>query len=568
MSRTALRVTRAARRQRLLYPKPQNQDTRMPKRRNAGVLFQPGAGLALQRGAAQMIAAVRPTLGPRPRYTAVERATSGGPELLDQGATIGRRVLALPDRNEDVGAMLARHLMWRMEERVGDGSVTAAVLFQAIFEAGRTYAAAGGNAMALRHHLQAAERVALTELDTMTVKVEGKEMLSRLAMAVCFDAELAKVMGEIFDIIGEYGGLDIRKGRGRDLEREYVEGMYWDGALLSRELGTDIAKLRAELEDAAVLVSNLEINDTGDLTEFLARCVEAGIKTLFIVARHIGTDPMGLLTLNNNAGKLKIAAARMTMSIDAARDDMQDLAILTGARPVRHDTGDMVRSVRVEDLGKARRIWADKDYLGVAGGGGDPRRVRQHLAELRAAYERSQGDARTALRRRIGKLLGGSATLWIGAATEAAMETRKTLADRTAESLRAALIEGALPGGGSALLACRPALRECARQADSPDARAAYRILTAALEAPMRTIVANAGGDIAAAMAGVDRAPRGYGYDVESGRVCDMASAGVLDVASVTRLALSSAVSAAAMALTTDALVHTDFGKQAASYTP
>ena len=540
----------------------------MPTRRNAGVLFQPQAGRALQRGAATMIAAVRPTLGPRPRYTAVERATRGGPELLDQGATIARRVLALPDRNEDVGAMLARHLMWRMEERVGDGSVTAAVLFQAIFEKGRTYVASGGNAMALRHHLRAAERVALAQLNALAVKVEGKEMLARLAMAVCFDAELAKVMGEIFDIIGEYGGLDIRKGRGRDLEREYIEGMYWDGALLNRDLATDLAKLRAELEDAAILVSNLEIDDTAGLAEFLGRCADAGVKTLFIVARHIGTEPMSLLTLNNNAGRLKIAAARPSMGIDSVRDDLLDLAVLTGARALHRDAGDTIRAARVEDLGRARRAWADKDYLGVAGGGGDPRRVRGHLAELRGQYERATGDPKVALRRRIGKLLGGAATLWIGAATEAAMETRKTLADRTAESLRAALIEGALPGGGSALLACRPALRGCAAAATSADEKAAYRILAAALEAPARTIIANAGGDLPHAMAGIENAPPGYGYDVESGKVCDMAAAGVLDVATVTRLALSSAVSAAAMALTTDALVHTDFGRQAASYTP
>jgi chaperonin GroEL len=540
----------------------------MPTRRNRGVLFQPAAGRALQRGAATLIAAVRPTLGPRPRYTAVERATRGAPELLDQGATIARRVIALPDRNEDVGAMLARHLMWRMEERVGDGSVTAAVLFQAIFEAGRTYVAAGGNAMALRHHLQAAERVALRELDGMALKVEGKEMLTRMALAVCFDPELAKVMGEIFDIIGEYGGLDIRKGRGRDLEREYVEGMYWDGALLSRDLSTDMAKLRAELEDAAVLVSNLEINETADLAEFLARCADAGIATLFIVARHIGTEPMGLLRLNNNAGKLKIAAARGAMSADTVRDDLHDLGVLTGARPFYQDAGDTIRSARPEDLGKARRIWADKDYLGVAGGGGDPRRVRQHLAELRALYGRATGDSQTALRRRIGKLLGGAATLWIGAATEAAMETREVLAERTAESLRAALVEGALPGGGSALLACRATLRESGLLATSADEKTAYGILAKALEAPTRAIIANAGADLAHAMAGIEAAPRGYGYDVETGEVCDMARAGVLDVATVTRLALTSAVSAAAMALTTDALVHTDFGRQAASYTP
>lgn len=540
----------------------------MPTRRTRGILFQPEAGAALQRGAATLIAAVRPTLGPRPRYTAVERATSGGPELLDHGATIGRRVLALPDRNADMGAMLARHLMWRMEERVGDGSATAAVLFQAILDAGQTYLASGGNAMALRHHLQAAEQVALAELNALAVKVEGPATLARLALAVCYDAELAKVLGEIFDIIGEYGGLDIRAGRGRDLEREYVEGMHWDGALLSRDLATDMAKLRAEQEDAHVLVSNLEINDSRELAEFLGRCAEAGVTTLFIVARHIGSEALGALTLNNAAGRMKLAAARPALSADTARADLEDLATLTGARGCYADAGGALRAVRVEELGKARRIWADKDYLGVAGGGGDPRAVRRRLAELRSLYERAGGDERAALRRRIGKLLGGSATLWIGAATESALAARKALAERAAESLRAALIDGALPGGGAAYLACRPALRACADAAASPDERAAYRILAAALEAPARAIIANAGGDPARALALIDAAPRGYGYDVETGRVGDMAAAGALDVAAVTRLALSSAVSAAVMALTTAALVRTDFSMQAAHYTP
>jgi chaperonin GroEL len=481
---------------------------------------------------------------------------------------IGRRVLELPDRNEDMGAMLARHLMWRMEERVGDGSTTAAVLFQAIFAGGRTYVTSGGNAMALRHHLQAAERVALRELDALARRVEGKAMLTRLAMAVCFDQELADVMGEIFDIVGEYGGLDIRQGRGRDLEREYVEGMYWDGALLSRDLSTDVARMRAELEDASVFVSNLEINSQEEMIEFLGRCAEAGIQTLFIVARHIAPEAMTVLVLNNNAGKMKIAAARPAVGLDTTRGDLQDMAVLTGARPFHFDAGDSIRAAGPADLGKARRAWADKDYLGVSGGSGDPRSVRQHLGELRSMRERSTGEASKELRRRIGKLIGGSATLWIGAATESEMETRKTLAERTAESLRAALIEGALPGGGAGFLACRDALRACEKGATSADEKAAYRILAAALEAPARTIIGNAGGNVAAAIAGIDAAPPGYGYDVESGKVCDMAEAGVLDVAAVTRHALSSAVSAAVMALTTDALVHTDLGKQATSFTP
>lgn len=541
----------------------------MPNRRS-GVLFQPAVGRALQRGAATMVAAVAPTLGPRPRYTLVQRATSGGPEILDQAGVIARRVIALPDKGEDAGAMLARHLMWRMVERVGDGAATAGVLFLALFDAGRTYLASGGNAMQLRHHLEAAAQVALHELDGMARPVEGRESLTHLAQSVCFDPPLAQVLGEIFDIIGEYGGLDIRTGRGRDLEREYVEGMYWDGSLLSRELATDPARLRGELEDAAILVSNLEIDDLHALADFLSRCAAANIKTLFLVARSISAEALSLLIVNNNAGRLKTVAARGALAVATTRDDLEDMAILTGARPFYQDAGDSIRAVQPPDLGRARRAWVDKDYVGVSAGGGDPRTVRQHLAKLRTAYAASQADteARQNLRRRIGKLLGGSATLWIGAATEAEMAPRKTLADRTAESLRAALTEGVLPGGGAALLACRAALRECARAATAADEKAAYRFLARALEAPARTIIANAGGNVPVALAAIEAAPAGYGYEVESGRVVNMIEAGILDVAAVTRLAVTSAVSAAAMALTTDALVHTDFSRQGTNYTP
>jgi chaperonin GroEL len=517
-----------------------------------------------------MVAAVRPTLGPLPRYTVIERATSGGPEILDQAGTIARRVFALPQRDEDAGAMLARHLMWQMVERVGDGAATAAVLFLAIFDAGRTYLAAGGNAMALRHHLDAAARVARREIDNLVRPIEGRDALAQLARSVCFDASLANALGEIFDIIGEYGGLDIRTGQGRDLEREYVEGMFWDGGLLSRDLVTDPVRLRGELEDAAILVSNLEIADANDLAEFLARCAAAGVTTLFLVARDIAPAAMSVLLVNKNAGPLKLVAAKSPVAVATAHHDLEDIAILTGGRAFHQEAGDTIRAVAVEDLGRARRAWCDKDYVGVSGGGGDPRLVRSHMQHLRTLYARAERDSegRQNLRRRIGKLLGGSATLWVGAATEAEMAPRKALADRTAEALRAALIDGVTPGGGAAYLACRSALRQCMRASQDPDEKAAYRILLHALEAPTRTIVTNAGADLPAIMSAIDSEPAGYGYDVESGAVVDMAAAGILDVAAVTRLALSSAVSAAALALTTDVLVHRNLDAMPIDYTP
>jgi chaperonin GroEL len=524
-----------------------------------GIIFQPAAYRGMQKGINQIVQAIRPTLGPRPRVVAVERMPNDkAPELLDDGGTIARRIIQISNRDADVGAMYVRHLLWQLHEKVGDGTATAAVLFQSIYNQGVHYVTSGGNAMQLRRHLERAVPVILDEMSKMTIPVEGKEQLAGIAEAVCHDPTLAKILGEIFDIIGEYGRLEIRSSRGREVEREYVEGMYWETGIYSREMITDYKLFRAQLENAAILISDLDIETPQQLLPVIRTAMQDEIKALMIVTASLSDTAMSLLLANRNPEKFQVIAVKTPGSTLADQmAALQDLAVLTGGRAFTKSAGQSFDGITPEDLGQARRAWADRSNFGIVGGRGDPRGLRQHIANLRSAFKMAEDrDERKKLQQRIGKLIGGSATLRIGAVTETEIETRKTLAERTAETLRGALMEGVLPGGGVALLNCRPALKRMLDACDAPDERAAFRILMRAMEEPTRTIIANAGFDASEVMAEVRLAGPGHGFDATSEQVVDVVQSGIMDVAAVQKSAVHSAIAGAALALTTDVLVH------------
>jgi chaperonin GroEL len=512
----------------------------------------------MQRGIDQLVSAIRPTLGPLPRYVVNTTAQNDRPELLDNGAVIARRIFQIRDRQADVGAMYLRNLLWHLHETTGDGTATAAVLFQAIYSGGVRYIAAGGSAMRLRQHLEAGARLTLELLDGRTRQVAGRAPLARLAETIGADAELSEALGEIFDIIGPYGRLEIRAGRARHLERRYVEGSYWNGPLCSPHMVTDIARQRAALEDAAVLISDLEIHESRELVPALEAALATGARALLLVVRELSEQARALLLMPANRERLLVAAAKTPgADVTSIREALQDLAALAGGRPLLKDAGDKLEMVRPEDLGQARRAWADAEYFGIVGGRGDPAQLRQHVAALRAAYARA-GDARDRQRilARLGKLLGGTAELWVGGLSPAAVELRKELAARTAEALRGAVRDGVLPGGGVALLDCVPALKQRRDAAEEPEERAAYQVLLQAFEAPARALFQNAGHDPSATLARVLHAGPGHGFDVVRREVVDMAQAGILDSAAVVRAAVEGAVRSAALALTIDVLVH------------
>lgn len=537
------------------------------------VVFKPAAARAMQRGINTMVNVLRPTLGPHHRIVALDKVVRGGvPEMLDSGGVIARRILQLPDRDADMGAMFVRHMVWRQHEREGDGTVTLALLFQSIFNQGVTYLAAGGNPMAFRRYLTQGAQAVIAELSKMARPVEGQEMLARVAASVCFEPSLAKLLGEIFDIIGEYGRLELREGRGFESEREYVEGIYWDGGLLSRAMmapmaraapmpgsrPTDKTVLRAEAENAAILLTNLDIQAAEDLVPVLRTAVEAGHKALVIVARNLSDAAVSLLMANRDPERLwNFAVKSPGPGSDDEADGLADMACLTGGTPIIAAAGDTLWNVTAGHFGRARLAWANHEYFGILGGGGDPKVLRQHIAALRNAFRRVQdADTRKKLRARIGKLMGGTATLWVGGFTPSDIEFKKELAERASDAVRGAMLEGVLPGGGVALLACQPAVARLLEQATDADGRAAFRILHRALEEPMRAVIENAGYDPSEIMAQVRHAPAGYGFDATCGAVLDMAEAGIFDSAAALSQAVLTAVTGAGLALTTDVLVH------------
>jgi len=400
----------------------------------------------------------------------------------------------------------------------------------------------------------------------MAIPVEGREKLAQIAESICYDAPLAKMLGEIFDILGEHGRLEVRSGRSRELEREYVEGMYWQAGVHSPAMIADRSRLRTDLENAAILISDLEIQDPRHLVPVLDKVVKAKIRTLMIVTTKLSDSVVNLVVaLSRDPAQFQAVAVKAPgLAIGDRVAALDDLAVLTGGRPFVKAAGHTLRQVTLEDLGHARRAWADRNNFGIVGGQGDPRALRQHIANLRAAFARfDDPETRKKLRERIGKLMGGSATLWVGGASELDIQARKELAERTSDAVRGAIMDGILPGGGVALLACRPALRRVLDHSADPDQRAACRILIEALEQPTRTIIANAGHDASEVMGEIKHAGPGCGFDVRSAQVVDVAQAGIFDVASVVREAVHSAIAGAALALTVDVLVHHKQPKEA-----
>lgn len=522
-----------------------------------GVVLQPQVYEGLREGINKLATAIRPTLGPLPRKVVIEKESKvGRPEILDDGAIIARRIIQLPHRDEDMGAMYLRQVLWSLHEKAGDGTATAAVMFQTIFNEGLRYIVAGGNAMRLREHLETAGDLVMAELEKQVTRLDGKEQFAHLAETICYDPPLAKILGEIFDIIGEYGRLEIRAGRSRDLEREYVEGMYWQSGIFSRALMPDPLQERVQLENAAVLCTDLEIKEADELIPVLDAAMQAGYKSLLFVAATITERALAILLTNRE--KIQVVAVKAPALDAITRSEaLDDIALLTGGRAFFKAAGNTLTSIQPSDLGQARRAWASTDYFGIVGGQGDPRLLRQHIAKLRSALTNVKDpDIRKRLQERIGKLLGGSAILYVGANTPLAIEARKALAERTAEAMRGAIRNGVLPGGGVAFLDCKQLLQKKKRAAQDLDERMAYHILLTAIEIPIRTLLENAGLRSDEELARIALAGSGSGFDVVKGKVVNMMAAGIYDSASVLKEAMFSALHGAALALTVDVLIH------------
>ena len=525
------------------------------------VVFQPNTYQGMQRGINQIANAVRPTLGPVHRMVAITKVKPHDqtPEMLDRGGLIARRVQQIADRDEDVGAMFIRQLLWRQHERMGDGTATTAVLFQSVFNEALKFIVAGGNAMIMRRHLEAGMRVVLDQLQAMTLPVEDRDTIAQVAESVCFDPELSGILGEIFDIVGVYGQVDIRSGRSREITREYVGGTIYSSGFHTQSMVNDPEYVRAQLEETAIFLSDFEIEEPEAIIPIVRAAIELGETSLVIVARTISDKAIGVLSAASRKPQQFKALPVKTPGTGLQKQSafLEDLAILTGGQPYLQLLGDSPQNFKAEALGHARRIWADKEFFGIFGGKGDPIQIRQHVAGLKGRYENIEDDdIRKLTLTRLGKFMGGSATLFVGGLSEFDIDLKKDLTEWAIGAVRGALLKGVLPGGGAALLACKPKLDEMAAQAESLEERVAYQVLSRALEEPARTILANAGYDPSVYLARTLQARPGSGFDIRGNQIVDMVQAGIFDSAGVLLEAVHGAFSSAALALTVDTLVH------------
>jgi len=522
-----------------------------------GILSGPPARIALRHGIDLLADTVRSTLGPTPRTVAVQDVLSGRPiEVLDDAATILRRIIEIPDHYANMGAMMLRHATWKTFEAVGDGGATTAVLFQVIMRHIAPYVAAGGDPIALRRHLEQGLTTATAALRDQARPLDGPDDIARAAETLCHDPKLATMLGEIFDIIGTDGYLQVEDGYTAGLERKYVEGVHWGEGYVSPYFNTDELMQEARLDLPMVLISDLRLTQAEELVPLLDRLVEARCPGLLLIADEVSGAALQLLLTNHRQGVLRTMAVRAPSHEPHRARILEDLAILTGGRVVTKESGQRATHVALSDLGRVRQAWANDSNFGFYGGDADPAAVRRRIvgvkAELAAAAtEEDQEQAR----RRLGKLIGGVAILYVGALTTGQQQARKDLTRRTVTALRLALRDGVAPGGGAAYLACQEAVRAQGSSLSAGE-RVVARALTTALQEPLAVIAANAGYDQQTVVARVKFSPPWCGFDALTGQFVDMWSAGIVDPVPVLQAALESAVSGAAMALTSDVLVH------------
>lgn len=529
----------------------------MPK---PGVLHNPEAGIGLKRGFDTLADLLALTLGPSQGIILSQPQTGSTPEILTDAATIARRLMQLPQRTEDVGAMLLRNLVWRMHQRVGDGCATTAVLAQAILREAHRYQAAGANPMLLRTGLDHAARAALDALGDLAQPVSGEDDLIAVAETITGEPDLSLLLGEIFDLLGPDAHVNIEEYVAPYFEREYKEGGRFQGRLASPYFVTDPPTRRAIVPGCQVALYGGEVSSLEDVQTLLELVAASESKRLALLAHDIKGVALSTLVANHQKGNLRVVAAALRRPESKRRTDFQDLAVLTGAAYLSPELGSSLRQIKAAHLGTARRVEADAEEVIVVGEVSHAAAVRAQIDELRgrlqAVTEAADEEEAQELRFRLARLSGQVATLKVGAATKTEREVMLQKARKGLRALPIALREGVVPGGGVAYARCMPAVR-AARGGLAAEEAWGADILERALREPFHRIAQNAGVDSPATM--LERAQRQgpeFGLDAVSGQIVDMGAAGIVDAAGVLREALRTAVSGATMAFTTDAIVH------------
>ncbi len=507
---------------------------------------------AMEAGVNKLADAVRVTLGPHGRHVVLAKAF-GGPTVTNDGVTVAREI-ELEDPFENLGAQLVKSVATKTNDVAGDGTTTATVLAQALVKAGLRLVAAGANPIELGSGISKAADAVSEALLASATPVSGKDAIAQVATVSSRDARLGELVGEAMNKVGADGVVSVEESSTLNTELEFTEGVGFDKGFLSAYFVTDFDSQEAVLDDPLILLHQDKISSLPDLLPMLEKVAEAG-KPLMIIAEDVEGEPLATLVVNSIRKTLRAVAVKAPFFGDRRKAFLQDLAIVTGAEVVNPDTGLLLREVGLEVLGSARRAVVSKDETIIVDGGGSTEAVANRIKQLRAEIEASDSDwDREKLQERLAKLAGGVAVLKVGAATETALKERKESVEDAVAAAKAAVEEGIVAGGGSALIQARKALKDL-RGSLAGDEAAGVDMFSEALGAPLYWIATNAGLDGSVVVNKVSELPAGHGLNAEKLTYGDLVADGVVDPVKVTRSAVLNAASVARMLLTTETAI-------------
>ena len=508
---------------------------------------------ALEAGVDALANTVKITLGPKGRNVVLDRPY-GAPLITNDGVTIAKDVV-LSDPFENMGAQIIREVATKTNDVAGDGTTTASVLAQAIVKEGLKNVAAGANPMVLKRGIMKATEAAVEELKKISKDVEDKTAIAQVASISASDEKIGQLISDAMEKVGKDGVITIEEGKAMTTELNVVEGMQFDRGYISPYLVTNTDKMFAELDNPVILITDKKISNIQELLPLLEQVLKNGLK-LLIISDDIEGEALTTIIVNKLKGVFNVVAVKAPGFGDRRKAYLEDIAILTGGTYISSDLGYELKDVTLDMLGRAKSVRVDKDNTTIVGGFGAQEDIAARVASIRAQIAESTSEYdKEKLQERVAKLAGGVAVIGVGAATEVEMKEKKLRIEDALNATRAAVEEGIVAGGGTALLSIVPAVKKACAKLEGDEATGA-KIVLRALEAPVRQIAANAGidgGIVANTIMSAKKA--NYGFDAQKEVYCDMVKAGILDPTKVTRSALQNAASVASTLLTTESLV-------------
>ncbi|HVO11524.1 MAG TPA: chaperonin GroEL [Vicinamibacteria bacterium] len=520
------------------------------------IVYREDARAAVLRGVNLLADAVRVTLGPRGRNVVLDKKF-GSPLITKDGVTVAKEI-DLKDPMENLGARMVREVASKTSDVAGDGTTTATVLAQAMLREGLKNVTAGANPMALKQGIEKAVGIVNDELKRVSKPVKGKAIAQVGTISANNDATIGNIIAEAMEKVGKDGVITVEESKSMETSLEVVEGMRFDRGYLSPYFVTDPERMEAALEDPYLLIFEKKISSMKDLLPVLEKIAQQG-KPLLIVAEEVEGEALATLVVNKLRGTLRAAAVKAPGYGDRRKAMLEDIAILTGGKAITEDLGIKLENVKLEDLGRAKKVTIDKDNTTIIEGAGTAKAIEGRVKQIRTQIEETTSDYdREKLQERLAKLVGGVAVIKVGAATETEMKEKKARVEDAMHATKAAVEEGIVPGGGVALLRSIPALDKALKddKSLSHDVRVGIEITRRAIEEPARWIATNAGQEGNIVVAKVkESSETDFGYNAQDDRFENLVEAGVIDPTKVVRTALQNASSIAALMLTTEAIV-------------